>query len=137
MEIRCEGIGKGGAAMIDVNKLKKVEDCKGRLKEIVGNEGILHLAKEGACPHYIIINPITKEESIWFVPAELNKWLEENFCYYQEGNFTPKYSFLYLNKVLHEPQSVPQELMMIKDLYHLPIDYVRTPPGIYFLCKVC
>jgi len=122
--------------MIEANKLKKIEDCKGKLKQIVGDEGVLQLAKDGSCPHYIIINPITKEESIWFIPSELNEWFDENFIHYKEGNFVQNYKFTYFDKEVHRAtKKVPDELLNIKNLLELPIENISTPSGIYFLCK--
>lgn len=122
--------------MIDSSKLRKIQDCKGRLKEIIGDEGVLKLAKDGICPHYIITNPITKEESIWFIPSELNEWFDDNFVTCRKGHFIQNYSFYHFNKELHKVNDkVPDELIRIKDLYRLPIENVSTPPGIYFLCK--
>lgn len=122
--------------MIEANKLKRIEDCKGRLKEMVGDEGVLQLARDGVCPHYILTNPITKEETLWFVPSEINDWFDNNFVRYNEGYFTPKYDFLYFNKDLNKISGVvPDELLRIKDLYELPLQHICTPPGIYFLCK--
>lgn len=121
---------------ISGTKLRKIEDCKGKLKDIIGNEGILHLAKEGICPHYVIINPITKEETIWFIASELNRWLDENYIKHKDGHFTPEYHFIYLDKKLYKPKNdVPEELLKIHNLYQLPIDNIHTPPGVYFLCK--
>jgi hypothetical protein len=122
--------------MIDASKLKQIQDCKGRLKEIVGDEGVLQLAKDGICPHYIITNPITKEESIWFLPSELNAWFQDNFISYNEGNFVQNYTFIHFNKEERKATGqIPAELSKIKELYHLPVEHINTPPGIYFLCK--
>jgi len=122
--------------MIDASKLKQIQDCKGRLKEIVGDNGVMQLAKEGILPHYVILNPITKEESIWFIPSEINNWFENNYIKYNSGHFTPKFEFIYFNRDLHKPnKEVPHELSKIKDLYKLPFENISTPPGIYFLCK--
>jgi hypothetical protein len=122
--------------MIDANKLKQIQDCKGRLKELVGDEGVLQLALDGIVPHYVIINPLTKEESIWFIPSELNHWFENNYIKYKSGHYTPKFDFIYFNKDLHKPlKEVPFELSKITDLYRLPFENISTPPGIYFLCK--
>jgi len=130
------GLVKKLNIMIDANKLKKIQDCKGRLKEIVGDEGVLQLAKNGICPHYIITNPITREESIWFIPSEINEWFETNFINYRDGAFVQNYTFVHFNKELHKANgTIPNELCKIKELYHLPIEHISTPPGIYFLCK--
>jgi hypothetical protein len=122
--------------MIDASKLKRIEDCKGRLKELVGNEGVIQLAKEGFCPHYIIINPITGEESLWFIPSEINIWFENNYINYVDGKYPLNYQFIHFNKDLHSAkEDIPDELMKISELYHLPFENMLTPPGIYFLCK--
>ncbi len=122
--------------MVDANKLRRVEDCKGRLKEIVGNEGVIQLAKDGICPHYKITNPLNGEESIWFIPSELNNWFENNFIKYNEGHFTPNFTFIHFNKELHNVKgNIPEELSKIKNLYSLPLEHISTPPGVYFLCK--
>jgi|694.fasta_scaffold79329_2 hypothetical protein len=122
--------------MLETNKLRKIQDCKGRLKEIVGDEGVLQLAKDGICPHYIITNPITKEESIWFIASEINEWFDKNFVNYRDGLFVQNYTFLHFNKELHKVRGqIPEELSRIKELYHLPMENISTPPGIYFLCK--
>lgn len=122
--------------MIDTSKLKKIEECKGRIKEIIGDAAILDLAKNGICPHYIVINPITQEESIFFISSELNEWLSENFVRYNQGCITPSFRFIHFNKEeFKAPGNVPVELSYISNLYYLPIENINTPPGIYFLCK--
>ena len=68
--------------MIGASRLRRIQNCGGRLKEIVGDEGVIQLAKDGICPHYVMINPITEEETIWFNPSELNEWFEMNFIKY-------------------------------------------------------
>lgn len=121
---------------MEANKLKSVAECKGRLKELVGDDGILQLAKDGICPHYVITNPLTKEETIWFIPSELNEWLDSNYVRYNEGYFTQKYEFITFNENEYRAYGeVPKELSKISNLYHLPIKDIKTPPGIYFLCK--
>lgn len=121
---------------MDANKLRKITDCKGRIKEIIGDDGVLKLARDGICPHYIITNPITKEETIWFIPSELNQWFDDNYVRYNQGYFNQIYNFIHFNKDIHSVKSdVPEELSRINNLYHLPIENISTPPGIYFLCK--
>jgi hypothetical protein len=122
--------------MIDANKLKKIQDCKGRLKEIIGDKGVLQLAKDGICPHYLITNPMTNEQTIWFIASELNEWFEVNYINYIKGNFVQNYNFIHFDKDFHKAIGiVPDELLAISNLYQLPIQHLNTPPGIYFLCK--
>lgn len=123
--------------MIDANKLKKAEECKGRLKELVGDEGLEQLAKDCLIPHYVIINPITGEETIWFVPSEVNDWFNANYVRYNQGGFTPKFEFIYFDRdeLRANAATIPLELSKISDLYELPVSYINTPPGVYFLCK--
>lgn len=122
--------------MINTSNLRKIEGCKGKLKDLIGNEGILKLANEGLCPHYIITNPITKEETIWFMSSEINTWLENNYIKYNKGYDSQNYTFFHFNNNVEKAKlNVPAELSKINDLYHLPIQDINTPPGIYFLCK--
>lgn len=119
-----------------IDKLKKITDCKGKYKDIIGEDGILQLAKDGICPHYVLINPLTKEETIWFIPSELNEWYQNNYTTYREGEASMNYKFLYFNQYENKATGqIPDELVHIKNLYSLPIEYISTPPGIYFLCK--
>lgn len=37
-----------------VSKLRKIENCKGKIKEIMTDSQIISLAIDGAIPHYII-----------------------------------------------------------------------------------
>ncbi len=118
-----------------LDKLKRIDDCKGRLKELVGNDGIIQLAKDGKCPHYVVKNPITGEETMWFIPSEINEWLDENYTTYKEGFVTEKYQFIHFNKEELKAVNIPPQLSKIKNLYELPLSNINTPPGIYFLCK--
>ncbi len=122
--------------MIDTSKLRKIEDCKGKLKEVISNEEIIQLAKSGICPHYILTNPLTKQESIWFVSSEINEWFQSNYVSYREGCFEQNLNFMYFDKIKHRPTSeIPEELSRIVNLFQLPIENISTPSGIYFLCK--
>jgi len=120
---------------MDASRLRTLANCKGKIKEVLSEEEILKLAKDGIIPHYIITNPLTKEESIWFNSAELTEWFENNCVRYQEAYFTQQYSFLSFDRSMIQPRSTPDELSRIKDLYHLPMEYINTPPGVYFLCR--
>lgn len=121
---------------MEASKLRKIGDCKGKIKEIIGDDEVIQLAKDGICPHYIIINPLTKEESIWFIASELNQWFEANFVKYRESGFVQDYIFIHFNKENYaSDEGIPLELSNIKELYHLPMQNICTLPGIYFLCK--
>lgn len=121
--------------MIDATKLKKIQDCKGRYKEIIGDEDCLKLAHDGILPHYVIINPITKEQSLYFVASEINDWFNSNFIKYNEGYFPQSFHFHFFDKEQHQPTGdIPEELNKISDLYELPMSIINTPPGVYFLC---
>lgn len=99
------------------------------------DEQILSLAKNNLCPHYILTNPISKEESIWFSQQELNKWFDENLVMQREGLFTSTYEFFYFERQSPNICEVPEELSSVQNLYQLPLDHIKSPPGIYFLCK--
>jgi hypothetical protein len=118
------------------NKLKKISECKGKVKDVISDNEILQLCIDGVCPHYVIINPITKEESIWFMPSELNEWFESNYILQRTGTINTTYTFLHFNNsICEEKGQVPTELTRINNLYTLPIENISTPAGVYFLCK--
>jgi hypothetical protein len=120
---------------IKIDRMKRIEDCKGKFKEILGNDEIINLAKKEKIPHYILTHPITKEKEFLFVPSEINGWLEDNHIRRNECN-NPSYNFIYFDKEKHKAnKNIPIELNNIKELYSLPRDYIITPSGIYFLCK--
>lgn len=120
----------------EANKLKRISECKGKLKDVLTDEQIIQLCIDGSCPHYIILNPITKEESIWFIPSELNAWFDSNYILRRDGLVTTTYTFLHFNNSLCDNNGqVPDELTRINNLYKLPIENLTTPAGIYFLCK--
>lgn len=122
--------------MIDATKLKTLQDCKGRIKSIMTDEEILSLCNDGIIPHYIITNPVTKQESVWFIASELNEWFDGNHIHYRESNFTPSYQFLSFDREqMKVTGGLPDELCKISDIYQLPMEFINTPPGIYFLCK--
>lgn len=122
----------------DASKLKKAEDCRGRIKEMVGDDGLIQLAKDGIIPHYVVKNPLTGEESFWFIASEINDWFNQNYIRYVNGFFTPKFEFLIFdpnNYAIGQEDVIPPELSKVQDLYKLPMEAINTPPGIYFLCK--
>jgi len=121
--------------MIDSNKLKRVDECKGKLKELIGNEGIIELAQSGICPHYIIKNPLTNEEYFYFIPSELNFWLEENYITYNKGNLELN-TFVNILDVNSAPKSqVPEALYKITNLKEFIVTSEHILPSVYFLCK--
>ena len=121
--------------MIDSNKLKRVDECKGKLKELIGNEGILTLAESGICPHYIIKNPITNEQHYYFIPSELNFWLEENYITYSKGNLELN-TFINILDTNSRPKSqIPKALYKITSLKEFIVTSEHILPSVYFLCK--
>lgn len=119
-------------------RLQPIEKCNGKMKRLLGDDVILQLAKDGMCPHYILVNPLSKEEMVLFSATELESWIEKNYLFYKEGNFTPSFEFIHFNRELNRVshKEVPVELSQLgDDLFELPFDYINTPPGIYFLCK--
>lgn len=123
--------------MENINNLKRADELSGRFKKLVGNEGLIQLAKDGICPHYKVIHPITKEENILFIQPEVNQWFVDNYTTYISGGFTTKFDFYYFDRDNFAPkrkENVPPELIKIKDLFELPLETISTPSGIYFLC---
>lgn len=124
--------------MIDIQKFKKVEDLKGKIREFLSVGEIIELANRGDCPHYVVTNPLSGEESIWFVASEVNSWFERAYVRVQSGYYDKeKFSFFYFDKAeFNANKSVPpNELSGIKELYTIPKNEFIAPPCIYFLCK--
>ena len=121
-----------------INKLRRAENLKSRIINTIGVKGVVQLAKDGILPHYIISNPITKEETMWFSSNEVNTWFSENCCRHNNGHFVQRYNFSYFN----DPQyivganrdGVPKELLQVNELYSFPLGTVYSASGIYFLC---
>lgn len=123
--------------MDNLSNLKKAENLKGKAIEIIGINGLLELAKNGKCPHYILTNPLTNETSIWFATAEINDWFNHNYVHRVESNYGANHRFILFEETEFKPRKedvIPRELLAISELYKLPLHILNTPPGIYFLC---
>jgi len=121
--------------MIDSSKLKRADECRGKLKEIVGNDGLIELAKNGICPHYVITNPLTGEQAYYFIPSELNYWLENNYINEVSGDYKIN-NFVNITELNTKPTSkIPQEQYTITNLKELVLTSANLLPSVYFLCK--
>jgi hypothetical protein len=124
-------------SIIDLNKLKIAKDLKGKITELFTEDQLLELAKNHALPHYVITNPLTKEELYLFNPTEITDWVSANCV---KRNEVPKDETLKVfsfNTELHKVEptdDIPNELLLIRNLYKLPLEILNTPPGVYFLC---
>jgi hypothetical protein len=121
---------------INTESLKTYDALKGRLVSLVGNETILQLAKDGICPHYRLINPISKEEMYLFISNEVNNWIEYTYLIEMKGDTQKTLNFNVFNENINicNDFDMPKELHKITDIYRLPIETMYTPSGIYFLC---
>ena len=125
-----------------IRKLKIANKLNERILEIVPAEGLEELARKQLCPHYILINPISKEKIYMFIPSEIYDWLREEYIMKPDilDESYLNYQFLYFNRDAFLANrdgklNVPEELSKIKKLYELPFDNLVTPSGIYFLCQ--
>lgn len=123
---------------IATTKYRKIEECDGKLTLMVGHDKILDLAKNGLCPHYVLTNPSTKEETILFSKGELEDWLRHNYLQQVNPTTFGNAQFMRFDPYVHtlkDFEKVPFEISKIKNLKQLPLEKLKTPPGIYFLCK--
>lgn len=124
---------------IDLSKLKKVEDIKGKIKEFLTNEEITELARTKIIPHYILRHPITGVETYCFYTGAVNEWFERNCLRYEECKYEQNLIFVKFDyeahKVNHQDE-VPAGLSKIKSLYKYPYkEQTCIPPSVYFLCE--
>lgn len=124
--------------MVDINKLKSASQLTGKLKEIFSEEELIDMAKQELCPHYIIRNPLTNTEGIYFIQTEITDWINDNLLkqkrYKIEQNLVLHYVD-YEHHKISETDIIPSELTRLNGLLKLPLCMINTPPGIYFLCK--
>jgi hypothetical protein len=118
---------------INLNRLRKADECKGFIRKVISPQQLVELAKNKVCPHYLVMNPSTKEEHYYFIPSELEEWLVQNHIKLIDGSFFPEIKFLEFTPI--KPiNEIPLEISAIKDLFEIPFEAINTPPGIYFLC---
>jgi hypothetical protein len=122
---------------IEINRLKSASELKGKIKQIFTLEQLEQLAKNYGLPHYILLNPITKEELIYFDQSEIDEWVAANFLKKNDCKTQLNLSFFYFNSDSHKIKdlsAVPKELININNLFEIPFEIINTPPGVYFLC---
>src|SRR5690242_18649260 len=103
---------------IDVNKLRTLQELRGKVIQLFSREQIMEFADKKLIPHYILTNPVTREEYILFSQDEVNSWLlghvqQVNFKMEQELNFI----YFEFEKYLVSPtDKIPAGLHAIKNL---------------------
>ena len=118
--------------MVSISKLRKADELNKRLLSVIKPEEFEKLAKNGLCPHYRLYNPLTGDESYWFVLTEINDWFETNYIKLIKGHRNMEIKFLDFSLPVN-PLTIPHELSTIKGLMELPISAICNIPGIYFL----
>lgn len=120
----------------NVRNLKTAKEIRGRFRDHISDDELYQLAKDNMCPHYRFINPVTKSEIIYFISQEIREWTEKHFLRGYKGTDFKPHQFIYLTNdyapSLHE---IPIELLKINGLQKLPLEFINTPSGIYFLCR--
>lgn len=120
-----------------INKLRQAKDITGGITKYLSPAQFIELAKNHSIPHYILTNPITKEETILFFQQDVYDWFEEYQVKKINFRFVPELVFLKFDSIGYSIQPtdiIPPQLSLLKYLYKLPIANLHTPPGIYFLC---
>ena len=123
--------------MIEVNKLRTVNELKGKIVQLFSNEEILEMVSKKLIPHYILTNPISHKTTALFDVHEINNWLSDNTQ--KEGIVLEHELHFHCFDPRHfhidDTDNVPVALGRIKRLYKLTKQHHSTPHGIYFLCK--
>lgn len=123
--------------MIEVNKLKKAEQIRGKVTEFLSPQDFIHLAEMEEVPHYILTNPLTKENTICFIQSDIDDWFQD-YVQYRNQKIAPQIIFHTNERAKFKvcPLShVPPGLASIKGLQQIPFNAFDSPAGIYFLCK--
>ena len=123
----------------DFLRLRTASELKGKIREVLSVKEIIELAEKKIIPHYILTNPLTKEETYCFMSSEVNEWYINNYIKREECDYEQNLVFLKLDykdwQVSHE-DAIPAELSMIRNLYKFPFkSSVLTPTVVYFLCN--
>lgn len=127
------------APYVNLSALKRANEVSSTIKNIVSTDELLSLAKQGLCPCYILTNPATQDQSYWFDPREVKKWLLENHCVVQGGVKMGRQPYQFLSfgpdDIVRNTEELPPELASTETLYRLPDLTHRMVPGVYFLCR--
>jgi len=123
--------------MIDFNKLRTAGQIKGKVMDILKPDDLVTLAKMQEVPHYIVVNPLTKEETYCFLNEEVSEWFK-SYVLKRGRASAPIIEFYKPDETatsIPPNETLPACLLGIKCLKKVPINVFRTPPGIYFLCN--
>lgn len=122
----------------DPSRLKKADQLKGKISQIMTPEEIEKLAKDGSIPHYILTNPLTGEHTYLFGSQEINDWFNYTCITKVNGEVISNLqNFPLLRSVedyIANKGKVPEELMCMREVYRMPVEKIIAVPGIYFLC---
>lgn len=121
---------------MDVNKLKKADQIKGKITELLKPKDLIDLANAEEIPHYILTNPATKEDIICFIQSEIDEWFL-SFVKRKSRKVAPIINFLPNDTAIFKISplaNVPAALSTIKDLRKIPFSAFDSPSGVYFLC---
>jgi hypothetical protein len=121
--------------MVNPERLKTADKITGKIKEVLKPLEINELAKKQEIPHYLLVNPLTKEEIFCFVQDEVNEWFK-SYIRQIPVKTPPVINFMrYKQQCITETDIIPSSLSLIRDLKKIPLSFFETPPGVYFLCK--
>lgn len=92
------------------------------------------LAKNSIIPHFRLLNPITKETKYLFEIKKIYEYLSKNCISEIEGKKLTVLSFGDKYLPYKESHNLPHELKGVSnDVYNLPLAYIDSPSGVYFL----
>jgi len=123
--------------MVEINKLRKADQLKGKATEFLSAEDFNKLAMLEEVPHYILTNPLTKEDVYCFSQSEIDDWFK-GYVQRRNRKIAPQINFM-TNEAAKFKVSpvdiVPPGLANIKELQKIPFSAFDSPSGVYFLCK--
>lgn len=123
--------------MVEVNKLKKADQIRGKVTEFLSPEDFLKLVEMEEVPHYILTNPLTKENIICFLQSDIDDWFQ-NYVQFRNQKIAPQINFNRNERAKFKIcplNDVPPGLASIRELQQIPFSAFDSPSGIYFLCK--
>lgn len=97
-------------------------------------EQIDELAEKGVVPHYRLVNTLTQKISYLFDSVTFQKFLKERCITEVEGKSLTVISFNDHCLPFKDNSLIPHELKSLNnDVYILPLAFVNSPSGIYFM----
>lgn len=119
-----------------IRSLKLANELGNGALKWVSPKELIELAINQKVPHYVVKNPLTGQEQLYFITKEIEDWFRNGYVKRFEPNVNQEIFNIWIFNDCDKVDSfkIPKSLWGIKDVYEIPVRNIRTPPGIYFLC---